>query len=87
MFDAALNKGQTLMGFLEIYLPSLTYLPTEVNRQINASKKVILEAGEEIIKEKRAALIKGLDEEKGRETGGRDLLSVMSKDPFASLCR
>ncbi|KAG8998614.1 hypothetical protein FRB90_012275, partial [Tulasnella sp. 427] len=79
MFDAAFNKGQTLMGFLEIYLPWLTYVPTEVNRQINASKKIILDAGEKLISEKRAALTKGLDAEKGQENGGKDLLSILIK--------
>lgn len=79
MFDMAINKGQTLMGFLEIYMPWLTYLPTEVNRQVNASKKIILDAGNELIREKRQALLKGLDEEKGPGNGGRDLLSLLSK--------
>ncbi|KAG8905403.1 hypothetical protein FRC00_013298 [Tulasnella sp. 408] len=79
MFDMAINKGQTLMGFLEIYMPWLTYLPTEVNRQVNASKKIILDAGNELIREKRQALLKGLDEEKGPGNGGRDLLSLLIK--------
>lgn len=86
MFEVTLNKGQTLRGFLEIYMPWLDWvLPDKAAKQVKKSKEVIRKAGEELLRTKREAILMEksgmVDEEKDGGVVGnqKDILSLLSK--------
>lgn len=84
MFDAAVNKGQTIRGFLEVHFPWLDWvLPDAVARQVKKSKAVIKKAGDEMLRSKRDAILQektaDYDEEKDIPKDQRDILSLLSE--------
>ncbi len=82
MFDITVNKGQSLLGFLEIHFPRLIkMLPNEINREVRKSKAIIKAAGERMLKFKRDAILGrkvDVDSEK-YPRDQRDILSLMSE--------
>ncbi|KAG8935739.1 hypothetical protein FRC03_006427 [Tulasnella sp. 419] len=58
MFDLAVNKGQTIRGFLELYFPWIDWVfPNHITRQVKLSKQIIRQSGEQVIREKRNAIL------------------------------
>ncbi len=87
MLDITVNKGQSILSFLEIHFPRLIGLiPNDINREVRRSKAIIKVAGEKMLKLKRDAILGGkanADSEDARHQ--RDLLSLMSEPKLPSL--